>query len=480
MNAPEQLALFGSADPVMLEPEERRSEGVTLTPPWLVETMLDRLAEHGPFDTIVDCGAGTGRFAIAAARRFKQARVVAVERHAVLLERLREGLRESGVGARVAIEPTDFFAWRRPPGGRVAFIGNPPYVRHHDLAPSRKQAYRDTMRSLGGQASQLAGLHLHFMAHIAAQARAGDALLFVTAAEWLDNGYGAAMRDLVAGAEPTLAVSGLWLAPPGHPVFPDALVSAVVVEALVGKADAPVNLGSLSDGRLRTHRCWSRSQLRALSRWGPACEPQLVADEGGVALGSRFRVTRGQVTGANAAWVFRAGELDLPARLLRPVLSRAQELISGTVEADDALDRVKRVVELPEDLSQLEPAERPLVDRFLDRARHLGADRSYIARQRRHWHVLDLRSPPPVLVSYMGRRPPVFRRNPHALTFLNIAHGLYPREPMAEGALDALVAYLNRSVTLGSGRVYGGGMAKFEPSDIARIPVPPELLGAAG
>ena len=56
----------------------RRAEGITLTPAWLVERMLDEVASDG-FETIVDCGAGTGRFAIAAARRFPAARVIAVE-----------------------------------------------------------------------------------------------------------------------------------------------------------------------------------------------------------------------------------------------------------------------------------------------------------------------------------------------------------------------------------------------------------------
>ena len=58
--------------------QTRRAAGLTLTPAWLVERMLDEVASDG-FETIVDCGAGTGRFAIAAARRFPAARVIAVE-----------------------------------------------------------------------------------------------------------------------------------------------------------------------------------------------------------------------------------------------------------------------------------------------------------------------------------------------------------------------------------------------------------------
>ena len=89
---------------------------------------------------------------------------------------------------------------------------------------------------------------------------------------------------------------------------------------------------------------------------------------------------------------------------------------------------------------------------------------------------VDMRKPPAAFVSYMGRRPPVFRANPHGVSFLNIAHGLYPRGPMAPDRLRAILTHLNEHTVLGQGRIYGGGLAKFEPSDVARLRLPPQLL----
>ena len=57
----------------------------------------------------------------------------------------------------------------------------------------------------------------------------------------------------------------------------------------------------------------------------------------------------------------------------------------------------------------------------------------------------------------MARRPPAFVRNLAGARFLNIAHGLYPREPLPPRLLDALAGYLSRSVSTGQGRVYAGG-----------------------
>jgi hypothetical protein len=88
-----------------------------------------------------------------------------------------------------------------------------------------------------------------------------------------------------------------------------------------------------------------------------------------------------------------------------------------------------------------------------------------------------LRAPAPILATYMARRPPAFVRNLAGARHVNIAHGLYPREPLPPAALDGLAAYLRRSVTRGQGRTYAGGLTKFEPGEMERLPVPdPGLL----
>jgi hypothetical protein len=71
-------------------------------------------------------------------------------------------------------------------------------------------------------------------------------------------------------------------------------------------------------------------------------------------------------------------------------------------------------------------------------------------------------------------------RNDVAARHINIAHGIYPREPLPASALDALARYLRLSVTTGQGRTYAGGLTKFEPRELERLPVPapPPLPGA--
>jgi hypothetical protein len=80
--------------------------------------------------------------------------------------------------------------------------------------------------------------------------------------------------------------------------------------------------------------------------------------------------------------------------------------------------------------------------------------------------------PAPILATYMARRPPAFVRNLAGARHVNIAHGIYPREPLSPLALDRLAAFLRNSVTTGQGRVYAGGLAKFEPREMERLLVP--------
>ena len=142
--------------------------------------------------------------------------------------------------------------------------------------------------------------------------------------------------------------------------------------------------------------------------------------------------------------------------------------------------RLKRVIDLPCDQDDI-PA-RDEVERFLEWAKTQGADRTYIAQHRKAWWSVTLKAPAPILCTYMARRPPAFVRNLCGARHINIAHGLYPREPMTDAALDALAAFLRENVVQALGRTYAGGLTKFEPKELERIAVPPleELANSSG
>jgi adenine-specific DNA-methyltransferase len=225
--------------------------------------------------------------------------------------------------------------------------------------------------------------------------------------------------------------------------------------------------------------------LRAASRWTPlvgqASRPAARRDPlptGHVELGELCRVHRGQVTGANRVWVTAGNPAGLPGRFLFPAVTRASELFRA-LDTLATTAGLRFVIDLPADLAELAPAELAPVTRFLARAEAAGAAGSYIASHRTPWWRVRLRMPAPILATYMARRPPAFVRNLAGARHVNIAHGLYPRDPLTPAALDGLAAFLRRSVSPRQGRTYAGGLTKFEPGEMERLLVPaPDLLPA--
>src|SRR5277367_3042197 len=84
-------------------------------------------------------------------------------------------------------------------GSSTLFISNPPYVRHHGIAPAWKRWLTREARRIGLAASQLAGLHVHFFLATAKGGKPGDVGAFLTASEWLDVNYGDLVRRLLLG-----------------------------------------------------------------------------------------------------------------------------------------------------------------------------------------------------------------------------------------------------------------------------------------
>jgi predicted RNA methylase len=56
-----------------LDEKTRRCLGITYTPGWIVEEMVRWAKEHGSLTRVVDPGAGTGLFTLAAAEAFPNA-----------------------------------------------------------------------------------------------------------------------------------------------------------------------------------------------------------------------------------------------------------------------------------------------------------------------------------------------------------------------------------------------------------------------
>jgi methylase of polypeptide subunit release factors len=464
-------------------PEARRPRGATYTPAPIVRSMLAWARAFGAPARVVDVGAGSGRFLLAAGRCFRSARLVGVELDPLAALIARAQLASAGLANRAEILVADYRDVKLAPvEGRTFFVGNPPYVRHHLIDGRWKAWLVDQAAGVGIEASQLAGLHAYFFLATLLNARAGDFGAFITSAEWLDVNYGRLVRELFLGG---LGGHSISVIEPRAQPFPDAATTGAITCFEIGSRPRTIRLrrvATLDDlGDLGGGRRVRRERLEAERRWTPLTRSGRTAPEGFVELGEICRVHRGQVTGANDVWIAGPDSPPLPTSVLFPTVTRARELFkAGDVLSDSSA--LRRVIDLPLDLDVFPGEERRLIDRFLRHAQARRADRGYIARKRKAWWSVGLRGPAPILATYMARRPPAFVRNRAEVRHINIAHGLYPLEPLPEAALTALARYLSRKISTDDGRTYAGGLTKFEPKEMERllVPEPAVLVATAG
>lgn len=453
----------------------RRNQGQIFTPAVIVRSMIARAAldadTNGTFAVIVDPGTGSGRFLREAAIAFPDAALVAVEADPLCALILRANLTILGLHDRAKVIVDDYRAIKKIPSvGRVLFIGNPPYVRHHDIGVQWKGWYAETTGSLGARGSKLAGLHIHFFIQTHLLSRNGDFALFVTSAEWMETQYGNALRRLLAGP---LGGTSIHVVDANAAPFPGVMTTAAVTTfrphtpsdtIRFCKVDTSAELEDLTAG----HDIPS-TQLIDLPRWSaehhlPFPPPRV----DGTRVGDLFRVSRGQVTGCNAVWIAGPHAKGLPTQFLMPCITAAKDIfvIAENGGRLTTVDHLKKVICLPQRLDQETLATREKIQTFLVRAQQMGADQSYIAQHRNPWWSVVLHQPAPIICTYMARRRPAFIRNDAGAGILNIAHGLYPKVPLTNEELDEICVALNAAVLLTDGRVYAGGLTKFEPKAV--------------
>lgn len=475
----EGLDPLGDAYCAIHSPEQRRGQGQTFTPSHVVAGMVGWAQRQSKQVTrIVDPGAGSGRYTLAALRAFPGAKAVAVEMDPVVSLILQANLRAAGLAGRAKVVLTDFRELQLPRvQGTTLWIGNPPYVRHHDIAPEWKQWYTATLKQFGHEGSQLAGLHLHFFLKTRQLASEGDIGCYVTAAEWLDVKYGQALRQMLTNG---LGGQDVFVVDPKVEVFGDALVSAAITCFAPGSDRSQLRFASLATreellklspgGGISVEKAKQEPKWSFLVKGGRAERPA-----GFVELGELFKVSRGQVTGLNRVWVKGADTPELPSKFLVPAITDSTDITKAESFVIEGGGGLRKLICLPRDLSVLRGSEKAAVDDFLNWAQEHGAHETYVALHRKPWWSVSLKEAAPIVMTYMGRRPPAFALNKAGAQLINVAHGLYPRQKYSERQMLKLVAWLNANVSQEQGRVYAGGLTKFEPSEAMRILVPEQF-----
>ncbi len=386
------------------------------------------------------------------------------------------------------------FTLMSPPDSEEKFnllICNPPYVRHHHLKAEEKRRLAETAaRACGVPMSGLSGLYCYFLA-IAHSWLADDGLAgWLIPSEFMDVNYGSAVKRYLLENVELLQVHRF---DPKELQFGDALVSSAVVwfrKRRPSTHQQPVMSfgGTLQNPRYS--RSVSRIDLAQCPKWSCLAQEARKPTPGGLKLSDFFTIKRGVATGDNSFFIMspeKIASLGLPAEFFQPILPGPRYLETDIIEAEPdgtpQLEKKLFILDCSLDKDEID-RQYPSLGRYLEAGRATAGE-TYICGHRSPWYSQERRPPAPFVCTYMGRglssrsKPFRFILNRSKATAANVYLMLYPKQPLSDAlAGDPALAleiwrFLNSipsETLLGEGRVYGGGLYKMEPKELANVP----------
>ncbi len=378
-------------------------------------------------------------------------------------------------------------------------ICNPPYVRHHHLEGAQKQRLQEAARTVARvELSGLSGLYGYFMALAHGWMSEGGIAGWLIPSEFMDVNYGKALRTYLLREVTLLHIHRF---DPNNVQFDDALVSSAVVWFKKDKPPADHAVTFSYGGTLQRPalvKAVSVQDLAGSEKWTRFPHQAALPEHSGYRLGDLFSIKRGLATGDNGFFILdedRAHSLKLPRQFLRPILPSTRYVQGDEIHADAAGVPLlgKRLFLLDCDLPEHEvQRDHPALWAYLQTGVDHVASR-YLCRARRHWYAQERRPAAPIVCTYMSRsdqggRPFRFLLNNSQATATNVYLCLYPQPLLANqlhqrpGSMRALWQALNaidKQTLIGNGRVYGGGLHKLEPKELANVPVD-ELAALVG
>jgi hypothetical protein len=403
-----------------------------------------------------------------------------------------------------------------------AIVCNPPYTRHHHIAPSMKDRFHKYFRKhFNVDISRLATLAFYFLLKIVAEMVEGAHAAIIVPMEVLDARYGKTARQVLCQHT---TLSALIHFAPEMNAFPNVDVGASIL--LFKKGYTPRNIvhhitltslpstselleildlekpssKKVSFGELKIQ---SQDAMANFAKWSTFPEANLSQwKERGqvVRLKEIANVMRGIATGANDFFVLADNEVQ--TRLLEPFIVRTihrnreiQDIILDETGWQNLLAEGKRVWLLYLDntnfnrLSNLEElllgSEKPkakdprswlsLRD-YIAEGERAGYHKRSLVQTRKSWYLMEQREIPPIFFTLLTRGNPRFILNRAGVRPLNMFLLIYPNPKIIiQNEVEILWALLNSEFSLSRlhtvSRTYGGKTLKVEPGELRNLPV---------
>jgi adenine-specific DNA-methyltransferase len=395
----------------------------------------------------------------------------------------------------------DFTKLKTPAAPFNLVLTNPPYVRHHHLdAHDKDRLKTQLVRSLSMEISGLAGLYCYFLLQCHDWMEEQGLAVWLIPSEFMDVNYGATVRRYLSERVTLLHIHRFC---PTDVQFTDALVSSAVVVfrkappperhlvrfSFAGSIESPTTEAVVPLDVLRHSRKWT--QFPGRTNFDNTDEPT---------LGDLFAIKRGLATGSNNFFILDSEQVNkwnIPRQFLKPILPGPRHFRGNIIDAhpngDPAVSPRIYLLDCSEAEERIEKRW-PRFYEYLQKGREEKIAASYLASHRAPWYSQEQRPPAPFLCTYMGRsrngkHPFRFIWNRSQATAHNVYLMLYPKSRLHQTLsnhpeLAARVFEALQSVTPGQfiseGRVYGGGLHKVEPKELAQIPARAVLESISG
>ena len=372
-------------------------------------------------------------------------------------------------------------SWGREFGNIVC---NPPYLRFQNFA-NRKTVF-EKLRRAGVNVSGYTNSASAFLLKSLIELRQGGRLAYIMPLEFLNTGYGIAVkRQLLEGSH----IAALIKLDCERDVFPDATTSVGII-----LYDSARHFGSVRFFNVQSLEMLSAvldsdptaevgyGELDPEDNWLPHFDNCTFIDSTDfVPLTQYGHFIRGIATGANKFFVLKQSgvkENRLSTADVTPVIAKSAQITSPIFTDIDIGDLIKndaRVLLFRPDTPLSNSAHS-----YIQYGERKGFNQGYITRHRHPWHKLERRQPAPLLFSVFSRGGYKVVRNKTSVLNLTCFHGFQPNI-WGEKYLDHLFLYLlspvGRRVASLFKRQYGDGLDKFEPGDLNRLLSPaPHIL----
>jgi adenine-specific DNA-methyltransferase len=370
-------------------------------------------------------------------------------------------------------------------------ICNPPYVRHHHIQSSDKERLlQQSFKASGMKLSGLAGLYCHFLALSHSWMAEGGIAGWLIPSEFMDVNYGQVVKQYLLQRVTLLHIHRF---DPSDAQFADALVSSSIVW-FRNAPPLPNHTVTFSyGGTLAEPKVTRMVPARALAqeaKWTRFPVSEIRSRKAVPVIADFFQIKRGIATGDNGFFILDEETIarrGLPLEFFRPILPSPRYLTEDEVSADKSGNPQvgRRLFLLDTRLSEEEIGSRfPALAAYLEEGKTKGVHEGYICAHRSPWYVQENRPPAPIVCTYLGRgdvkngRPFRFILNNSRAMIANVYLSMYPtlllqrylaRDPGLIRRVWQVLNEIKPEELLGEGRVYGGGLHKLEPKELANV-----------